>query len=154
MKNPISYEGMNRLESDLPHCFQRRDAAPTLKARTATDNREMRPQPSTRKLELEDASFKVGRWKLPTLICEVLSPSTEAIDRREKKLNYQQSSTLEEYVVVAHDRRGVTIFRRANDWIAETVTSAGTPIEFRSLKQTLTLEEIYEDVNFSTAAAS
>jgi len=65
------------------------------------------------------------RW--PTLIFEVLSPSTENIDRREKKLNYQQMPTLEEYVVVAQERREVTVFRRANDWIAETVTSVETP---------------------------
>ena len=50
---------------------------------------------------------------LPTLIVEVLSPSTETIDRREKKMNYLQVQTLEEYVLVAQERREVTLFRCA-----------------------------------------
>ncbi len=51
--------------------------------------------------------------QLPTLIVEVLSPSTETIDRREKKMNYLQVQTLEEYVLVAQERREVTLFRCA-----------------------------------------
>ena len=34
--------------------------------------------------------------RYPTLLVEVLSPSTENIDRREKLLNYPQISTVEE----------------------------------------------------------
>ncbi|MEY2879679.1 MAG: hypothetical protein RLZZ15_2059 [Verrucomicrobiota bacterium] len=83
---------------------------------------------------------------LPTLIVEVLSPSTETIDRREKKLNYLQVPTLEEYVLVAQDRREVTIYRRAEGWVAETHTAADSRVEFRSIQQALTFAEIYEDV--------
>lgn len=39
--------------------------------------------------------------RYPKLIVEVLSPSTESIDRREKFLSYTQIPTLEEYVLVA-----------------------------------------------------
>lgn len=86
--------------------------------------------------------------RLPTLIVEVLSPSTENIDRREKKKSYVQVPTLEEYVIVAQERREVTIFRRSADWIGETYTAPEAAIEFRSLKQSMTLAEIYEDVRF------
>lgn len=85
----------------------------------------------------------------PTLIFEVLSPSTENVDRREKKLNYQQISSLEEYVIVAQERREVTIFRRAGSWVAETVNAPEAVVEFRSVQQTMTLAEIYEDVVFA-----
>ena len=40
----------------------------------------------------------------PTLLIEVLSPSTETVDRREKRLNYQTLNSLREYVLVAQDR--------------------------------------------------
>ena len=84
--------------------------------------------------------------RLPTLIFEVLSPSTEAIDRREKKANYQQAQSLEEYVIVAQERREVTIFRRATGWEGEIHTSADAVVEFRSIRQSMTVAEIYEDV--------
>ena len=83
---------------------------------------------------------------LPTLIVEVLSPSTETIDRREKKLKYLQVQTLEEYVLVAQDRREVTVFRRATGWVGEIFTDPGSVVEFRSVKQAMTLAEIYDDV--------
>lgn len=84
--------------------------------------------------------------RLPTLIVEVLSPSTENIDRREKKLNYRESPTLEEYVLVAQDRREVTVFRRATGWQGETFTAPDAVVEFHSVKQAMTVAGIYEDV--------
>lgn len=84
--------------------------------------------------------------KLPTVVFEVLSPSTENVDRREKKMSYLQVPTLEEYVIVAQERREVTIFRRANHWVGETIENPDGVVEFRSLKQAMTLAEIYEDV--------
>ena len=87
--------------------------------------------------------------RLPTLIFEVLSPSTESTDRREKKSNYQQMPTLEEYVIVAQDRREVTVFRRADRWGGEAFTAPESVVEFRSVKQSLTVAEIYEDVVFT-----
>jgi Uma2 family endonuclease len=84
--------------------------------------------------------------RLPTLIVEVLSPSTESIDRREKKVNYLQMPTLDEYILVAQDRREVTIFRRATGWQGETYTAPEAIVEFRSVRQSMTVAEIYEDV--------
>lgn len=87
--------------------------------------------------------------RLPTVVIEVLSPSTENTDRREKKMSYQQIATLEEYAIVAQDRREVTVFRRANEWVAEVFTADDARVEFRSLGQGMTLAEIYEDVVLS-----
>lgn len=84
--------------------------------------------------------------RLPTVVFEVLSPSTENVDRREKKMTYQQAPTLDEYVIVAQDRREVTIFRRAKNWVGETLTDPGAVLNLESLKQSLTVAEFYEDV--------
>lgn len=82
----------------------------------------------------------------PTLVVEVLSESTETIDRREKLTNYRHAASLEEYVLVAQDRREVTIFRRATGWQGEMFTEPAAAIELRSIKQTIAVREIYEDV--------
>lgn len=92
------------------------------------------------------ASFEEHYLRLPTLIVEVLSPATETTDRREKHANYRTAQTLEEYVLVAQERREVTIFRRAKNWEGEIYTAPDAAVEFRSLKQTLTLAQIYESV--------
>ena len=63
----------------------------------------------------------------PNLIIEVLSESTERIDRREKFLAYTTIDSLEEYALIAQVGAEATVFRRANDWRAEKVTSAGIP---------------------------
>lgn len=82
----------------------------------------------------------------PTLVAEVLSPSTETVDRREKHTNYRQAESLEEYVLIAQDRREVTIFRRASGWQGEVFTAPDARVEFRSIQQTMTMGEIYEGV--------
>ena len=49
----------------------------------------------------------------PKLIVEVLSRSTEFIDRREKFLSYKQIGTVEEYALVSQEAAQITIYRRA-----------------------------------------
>jgi Uma2 family endonuclease len=82
----------------------------------------------------------------PALIVEVLSPSTENIDRREKLLNYPQIASLEDYVLVAQETREVTLHRRAEGWAPRVVTAADAVVELRSIGLTLPLARIYEGV--------
>jgi Uma2 family endonuclease len=49
------------------------------------------------------------------LIVEVLSPSTEAIDRREKLAAYRRIPSVQEYVLIAQSERSVEIYRRQDD---------------------------------------
>jgi Uma2 family endonuclease len=79
----------------------------------------------------------------PTLIVEVLSPTTEAIDRREKALHYRQIPTLEEYVLVAQESCEVTIYRRADSWQHTLWSSLQGVAEFKSIGLSLPLSEIY-----------
>jgi Uma2 family endonuclease len=82
----------------------------------------------------------------PKLIVEVLSPSTEAIDPREKLLNYPLIPTLEEYAFLAQDRPEITLHRREQQWRPVVVESPDAFVEFRSLKLSLPLAQIYEGV--------
>lgn len=51
----------------------------------------------------------------PVVIVEVLSPSTSAIDRREKLIAYKQIPSLKEYLIVHQKKRCVEIYRRDAD---------------------------------------
>jgi Uma2 family endonuclease len=84
----------------------------------------------------------------PTLVVEVLSPTTAATDQREKFLNYRQAQTLDEYCLIAQSARQVTLFRRVDNWRAVTVTALDAVVEFGSVAQTLSVAEIYADVRW------
>jgi len=80
----------------------------------------------------------------PKVLIEVLSASTEAIDRREKFMNYRRIETLEEYLLVAQDRVEVTLFRRANAWQPEVLTHPGATLHLKSLEFKMPLRKVYE----------
>lgn len=81
----------------------------------------------------------------PRLIVEILSESTERIDRREKLLSYIRIDSLVEYVIVEQARRSVEIYRRRNGWLPDTVDETGE-VRLDSLDCTLTLDDIYADL--------
>jgi Uma2 family endonuclease len=82
----------------------------------------------------------------PKLVVEVLAPSTQYIDRREKLVNYCRVASLDEYIIASQKHTELTIYRRAADWRAEAVTDLRAVVEFRSLGITVPLVEIYDDV--------
>jgi len=84
--------------------------------------------------------------RYPRLIIEVLSESTERVDKREKFFAYTSIATLAEYVLVAQAAKEVTVFRRAHDWKAERVSGAKARVALPSLKITLPLSAVYEGI--------
>ena len=82
----------------------------------------------------------------PCVVVEVLSASTEAIDRREKVLNYRHIPSLEEYLLVAQRTMEVTIFRRSENWIPQVLTAPQDVYESRAVEVNITLADIYEGV--------
>lgn len=82
----------------------------------------------------------------PRLIVEVISPSTERIDRHEKMLAYKNVPSLLEYVLVMQDEIHVEIHRRLNeDWEVETFDSEAETLRFTSVDLNLKLSEIYRN---------
>ncbi|QBQ56432.1 Uma2 family endonuclease [Nitrosococcus wardiae] len=84
----------------------------------------------------------------PCLIAEVLSPATEAIDRREKPLAYQQLPSLKEYLLVSQEQPKVELYRRRDEdeWWLEAY-EAGETILLESLNRALPLAVVYEDLS-------
>ena len=82
----------------------------------------------------------------PNLITEVLSESTERVDKREKFFAYTSIAPLEEYVLVEQDVKEVSVFRRGNGWKGEKFSGQKSAAVLRSLKLKLPLAAIYEGV--------
>ena len=89
----------------------------------------------------------------PCLIVEVLSESTESIDRGEKLHNYQKAPELEAYLLVSQKERRVDVFKRSGAfWRFESVTDGGE-IELSCPEMTLSLASIYHGVEVGTEEA-
>ena len=86
--------------------------------------------------------------RFPCVLVEVLSESTERIDRREKFLSYTQIETLEEYILVAQEKMEVTLYRRTNQWHPEILKGATQPLPLASIDFSINLSAIYEGVQF------
>ena len=84
----------------------------------------------------------------PCVVVEVLSPSTEMIDRREKLVAYRSLSSLQAYIIVYRDQKRVLRYWRDQDsaWWDADVQGQGQ-VRFPCPDATLTLDEIYEGVS-------
>ena len=84
----------------------------------------------------------------PCVVVEVSSERTEAIDRREKLLVYRGISSLSSYLIVAQDRREVTVHFRDAGGTWQTRQALGTEAVPRSClgEHELGLDAIYQDV--------
>jgi Uma2 family endonuclease len=89
--------------------------------------------------------------KNPTVIFEVLSSSTEAYDRGEKFVHYQQLPSLREYVLVSQRGPEVSVFRRSSSseiWTYHLCLGIERPLPLPALGVEIPMSEIYRDVTF------
>jgi len=90
----------------------------------------------------------------PCLIAEVLSPSTAAIDTREKLHAYRGIASLRHYLIVDSDRASVTYYLRGDDggWLVASL-DPGESLQVRCepVSVDLTLAAIYEDTGLPVA---
>jgi Uncharacterized protein conserved in cyanobacteria len=82
----------------------------------------------------------------PKFIIEVLSDSTERIDKREKFFTYTTIESLEEYVLVSQNAAEVTVYRRANGWQSEKISGLDASVTLNSLPLSVPLNAIYDGI--------
>jgi Uma2 family endonuclease len=86
-----------------------------------------------------------SHWKTePSLLIEVLSPSTERTDRTEKLMAYTQLPSLEAYLLVAQDEIRVEAMLRANAW-APQILGPVDVISLPTLGVEITVDAVYGD---------
>ena len=89
--------------------------------------------------------------QFPCLIVEVLSPSTEAIDRGTKFTKYRQFPSLQEYVLVQVEQPGVEVFRRHQEgqWVFSDY-SLSDRLSLASVDVEIAIADLYRQVQFET----
>jgi len=92
----------------------------------------------------------------PTLIIEVLSPSTEAYDRGLKFAQYRKIESLQEYMLVSQAEALVEVFRRrANgEWSYSEVAGLDSVCSLESVECRVALAEIYAKVTLGEPAGN
>lgn len=82
----------------------------------------------------------------PTIVLEVLSPSSQGDDDGDKRGDFQSLASLEAYVLVAQDLRRVKVYRRvAGEWQATTYQD-GDRFELPTLAAPIAVAEIYDRI--------
>jgi Uma2 family endonuclease len=87
----------------------------------------------------------------PTVLIEVLSPSTEAFDRGEKFERYRTwLATLTDYVLVAQDRPVIDHYQRGDDalWTLRTLEGMEARLHLETIGCTVPLADVYERIVF------
>jgi Uma2 family endonuclease len=86
----------------------------------------------------------------PTVLIEVLSPSTENFDRGMKWYHYQHIESLQEYVLIAQDSPRIEHYARQEDgtWRFSATIGLESAVELPSLGCKIALAEVYANVTF------
>jgi Uma2 family endonuclease len=85
----------------------------------------------------------------PTLIVEVLSPSTEAYDRGAKFLHYQSLPSLQEYVLIAQDRPLIERYvRRGSSWEYINYKGMDAALPLNCTEDEISFTRLYNRVTF------
>jgi Uma2 family endonuclease len=94
-----------------------------------------------RELDPDDTNTVVN----PTVLFEVLSPSTAEYDRGGKFENYKLIPTLRHYVLVSSDERKLEVWSRgASDEWAQATVGAGGVAELPAIGARLSVDELYD----------
>ncbi len=87
--------------------------------------------------------------EMPTVVFEVLSPSTDQTDRGDKLLNYLALPSMRVYVLVDQFYHAVTVFRRSGEsdaWPMEFLGDVKRTLELPEIGCSLPLTAIYADI--------
>lgn len=84
----------------------------------------------------------------PSLIIEVLSPTTEDYDFGGKFARYRQLESLQDYILVAQDKVMVTHYTRQdkNHWLLTEFTDRQATVSLSNLQCDLLLDDVYDKV--------
>jgi len=145
----IYLELQNRLKEQGSHC---RALTSEVKLSLASTQSYVYPDAMVVCGEFEVAEELPDAITNPTLVVEVLSPSSADYDRGGKFDRYSQLPSLKEYVLIWQEEPRVEVFYRAEPneiWQYQSVKSLAEVIEFTSLGISLPLADLYEGISFA-----
>ena len=89
----------------------------------------------------------------PTVLFEVLSDSTQSVDRLNKNREYRAIPSLQRYVILEQDRIAATVHARAADGWMTQILFAGDVLAMSEISVDLPLDELYEGLDLPAALA-
>ncbi len=86
----------------------------------------------------------------PSVIIEVLSPSTEAYDRGKKFEYYRLLESLQSYVLISQDNPRIEHYMRQSDtaWLFTEAAGLDAALDLPSVQCMLRLRDVYQKVSF------
>ena len=100
----------------------------------------------------ENFRFDQCFFKSPTVVFEILSPSTEDMDRGRKKELYLQLESLQTYLLVSQDRPMIEAHTRSGeDWRLRIFSGMDATLVIPTPDCEIPLSEIYQQVSFADA---
>lgn len=85
----------------------------------------------------------------PTVIAEVLSPSTEAYDRGEKFAHYRRLESLQEYLLIAQDKVRIEHYvRQGAQWLLSEASTLDEVVHLAAIGCDIALRDVYDKVQF------
>jgi len=86
----------------------------------------------------------------PTIVIEVLSPSTEQVDRGRKSMYYRRVPSLQEYMLVSQDEPHIEHYVRQTDgtWTFSEVFGLEGELYLSSIEYPLIVRDVYLKVQF------
>jgi Uma2 family endonuclease len=90
----------------------------------------------------------------PTVLFEILSPSTGDYDRGTKGSWYRSIPSLKTYVVIAQDQVSVTRYTRQaeQDWLLKDLISIHDVLDLDAINSRIALAEIYHEIELDEPA--
>ncbi|MGC2238761.1 MAG: Uma2 family endonuclease [Pyrinomonadaceae bacterium] len=87
----------------------------------------------------------------PSVLIEVLSPSTEKFDRGEKAQFYRSMPSLREYVLISQDKSYVEHFIRQENggWLLKEYSEMSETLRLPNIDCEIALSEVYAKVDFT-----
>ena len=94
---------------------------------------------------------KATQAQNPTVLFEILSPSSAIFDLGGKNAEYQTIPTLRRYVVLHQTQAAAEVFSRGDDgeWTYEFLDARGA-LDMPEVEICVPLSEIYDDVELAT----
>lgn len=84
------------------------------------------------------------RIHYPSVVVEVLSPSTEATDRGKKLLYYQAHASIQEYVLADAQSIRIQVYRREKNRWAFVTYGLGDTVDLESLGVRFSVSDVYK----------
>ena len=87
--------------------------------------------------------------RYPSVVAEILSPTTEARDRGQKSLQYRSCPSIQEYLLISSEFPLVEVFRREKQgfWSLYTL-GLGDAVELGSLGLRFLVADVYQNTSF------